>query len=286
MYVLSMMLFNKKLDTIFNSKQVVKIISGIDNLNINEILEYIRVCEINKATYIDIVANPKIVYFIKQMTNLPICVSSIDVKSLYNSVVAGADLVEIGNFDVFYQYGINLSYKQILFIAKQTRNLLPYTDICVTIPHIFTINQQIELALQLEDLGINIIQTEGRISETTYLDLFKKTNNSKNTLANSIIKASSALSSVYLLSNAVSIPIIASSGISSLTAPMSFAYGASGIGIKSEISKFSNISEMSLRINEIMNSLNINISNINNVNRNLNLNNFLTYADKSIFYSI
>nr|YP_009297015.1 hypothetical protein Ceram_082 [Ceramium japonicum]AOM66358.1 hypothetical protein Ceram_082 [Ceramium japonicum] len=278
-----MRLFNKKLENIFYNKKAVKIISGIDNLNINNILEYIRVCEINKATYIDIVANPKIVYFIKQMTSLPICVSSINVKSLYDCVLAGADIVEIGNFDVFYKQGIHLSHEHIMCIAQQIRHLLPFTDICVTIPHIFTINQQIELALELEDLGINMLQTEGDISEAQCLDITENKSYLKDSITHSIKKASSSLSSVYLLSNKVSMPVIGSSGISSLTASIAFAYGASCIGIKSEISRFANVTDMSLCMNEMMRSLNLNIK---CVNRNLNFNKSISHIDNSRFYSI
>jgi hypothetical protein len=284
-----MKLFNKKLNSIFQNKQVVKIISGIDNLNINNILQYIQVCELNKATYIDIIANPKIVRFIKKISNLPVCVSSIDLQSLYDSVLAGADIIEIGNFDIFYKQGINLSSKQILSIAQQARNLLPYTDICVTIPHIFTINQQIELALKLENLGINILQTEGSISEVTYLDLSNKKYILQDSLFNALVKASPTLSSVYILSNEVNIPVIASSNISVLTSNIAFSYGASGIGLKSEISKFPDVNQMSLRINEIMSSLDINNSNISNINyvhNNLNLNNLTYHIDESIFYRI
>jgi len=275
-----MQLFSKKLDNIFNNKKVVKIISGIDNLNVNNILQYIWACETSKATYIDIAANPEIVSFIKQITDLPICVSSINIKALYESVLAGADLVELGNFDVFYDQGIILSPQQIINMSRQIRLLLPSIDICVTIPHMFTLSQQIEVALRLEDLGINIIQTEGNISKLIDVNLSKQ-NISQDYLFHSILKTSSALSSVYFLSNVVTIPVIASSGINSLTGPIAFAYGASGIGMKSEISKFCYINNMSSRINEIVHSLDMNY-----LNKQVNVNSLYSYINKSIFYSI
>ena len=109
-----------------------------------------------------------------------------------------------------------LSPQQIFSIAQQVKSLLPSTDICITIPHIFTLNQQIELALKLEDLGINMIQTEGNTSKVTYSDLINK-NLMTDNVCNSILSSSSSLSSVYFLSNAVKIPIIAASNINSLT---------------------------------------------------------------------
>ena len=280
-----MQLFNKQLENVFNNKKVVKIISGIDNLNISNILQYIRACEISKATYVDIVANPEIVSFIKRITNLPICVSSINIIALYNSVLAGADLIEVGNFDVFYSKGIFLSPQQIVNISQQIRLLLPNIDICVTIPYIFTLNQQIELALKLEDIGINIIQTEGKISKLIYSNL-SKYNILQDYLFHSILRTSAALSSVYLLSKSVKIPVISSSGVNSLTGPIAFSYGASGIGIKSEISTFDNVDKMSFRINEIIQSLDINNLNINHLQNKSILSNLYSYSNNSIFYSV
>lgn len=248
-----MQLFHKKLNDMFNKKQVVKIISGIDNTNFNAILKYIKTCEMSNATYIDIIANPNIVSIVKRITKLPICVSSISVKALYDCVQAGADIIEIGNFDSFYNEGIILSASQILAIAKQVRNVFPYIDICVTIPHSLKLEQQLMLALQLEKIGVNIIQTEGRL-----MQLKNNFDHNKNDLYNSICHASLALSSVYHLSQSINIPIIASSSINSVNAPLALAYGASGIGIKSAIGKLSGIQPMSSYINEIVCSFNIN----------------------------
>ena len=248
-----MQLFHKKLNDMFTKKQVIKIISGIDNTNFNVILKYIKTCEMSNATYIDIIANPKIVSVVKNITKLPICVSSISIKALYDCVQAGADIIEIGNFDSFYNEGIVLSASQILAMAKQARTLFPYIDICVTIPYTLKLEQQVILAVQLEKIGINIIQTEGKlIQSSNYI------NNDTNDLYDSICYASLALSSVYYLSQSINIPIIASSSINSINAPFALAYGASGIGIKSAISNLSGIKQMSSYINEIVCSFDMN----------------------------
>ena len=248
-----MQLFNKKLNDMFTKKQVVKIISGIDNTNFNIILKYIKTCEMSNATYIDITANPNIVSVVKRLTDLPICISSISVKALYDCVQAGADIIEIGNFDSFYSEGIILSSEQIVAMANQIRTLFPYIDICVTIPHTLQLEQQVILALQLEKIGVNIIQTEGKLIQSN-----NDIDNDKNNLYSSICRASLALSSVYYLSKSINIPIIASSSINSVNAPIALAYGASGIGIKSAISDLSCINQMSSYINEIICSFDIN----------------------------
>lgn len=247
-----MQLFHKELNDKFAKKQVVKIISGIDNTDFDLILKYIKACEMSNATYVDIIANPTVVSLVKRLTNLPICVSSISLKALYDCILAGADIIEIGNFDSFYDQGIILSSSQILAIAKQARTLFPYIDICVTIPHTLTLNQQVILVKQLEDIGINIIQTEGKLNQSS-----KNIDNHDSNLYNSICNASLTLSSVYYLSQSINIPIIASSAINSINAPLALSYGASGIGIKSAISNLPNIKQMSSYINEIICSFDI-----------------------------
>lgn len=280
-----MKLFNKILNDIFENKQAIKVISGIDNLNVNKILEYIRACERSKASYIDIVANPEIVKFIKQKTSLPICVSSIDIICLYESVLAGADIVEIGNFDIFYKQGIMLSSEQIVMMSSQIRSLFPHIDICVTIPHIYTLDQQIKLALKLENIGVNMIQTEGNTSKVIHSNLIKN-NTSQDYLLDSLLKSSSTLSSVHFLSNAVNIPIIASSGINSITGPIAIAYGASCIGIKSEINSLSTVNYISFRISEIFNSLYLNtLIGSSEHNSFISSHSYINF-DKSLFYDV
>ena len=260
-----MHLFNQRLNSSFANKQVVKAISGINNFNINKILKVVHAAQISGATYIDIAANPSIVSFIKQHTDLPICVSSINSKDLFDCVVQGADLVEIGNFDAFYNNGINLSPSQILKLAEETRLLLPHTDICVTIPHVLTLDNQIRLAISLEKLGINIIQTEGVMARNKFIG-----NKLEDIIYSDIYNASSALSSVYAISNVVNIPIIASSGINAFSAPIAFSYGASAIGIRSAISNLNTIYEISCYIEEIMISI-LTSKSILNIYKSLNI---------------
>jgi len=242
-----MNLYNDRLNSSFREGKVVKIISGIDNFNINKIFNIISACEISKATYIDVAANPDIISFIKSISSLPICVSSIDSNMLYNSVVAGADLVEIGNFDCFYKNGIYLSIDEIVKIVKQTKYLLSNIDICVTIPHTLTLNKQVYLAQKLEQIGVNLLQTEGIQSNCTNNDLLAHDH-----ISYSASIASSTLSSIYLISQAVNIPVIASSGINKISASVALSYGASGVGIRSAISQINDILGMSKYINEII----------------------------------
>nr|YP_009296031.1 hypothetical protein Schiz_083 [Schizymenia dubyi]AOM64966.1 hypothetical protein Schiz_083 [Schizymenia dubyi] len=227
-----------------SNKKIIKIITGLNNFNIHRIIKVVKTAELGGATYIDIAANPKIVFFIKSITFLPICVSSIDPSELYNCFLAGANIFEIGNFDAFYDKKILFSKDHIIYLAKKTRELIKESLLCVTIPCSLPIHEQIELAIDLEKIGINLLQTEGLTSKSQSLDSYNPY------LLSSIQKASLTLSSTYAISQFVNIPIITSSGISNLSAPLAIYYGASGVGLASALTKYDSISSMANYIKE------------------------------------
>lgn len=247
-----MNLFNTKLLIPFKSKKVFKVICGLSNSNINQVINIAKAAELANINYIDLVANTKIVSIVKKNTNLPICVSSIDPIELYNCILVGADLVEIGNFDSFYKKNILFSPFQILKLAQETRRLIKDKEICVTIPYTLKLSDQVSLAKQLEVIGINIIQTEG-------CNIYDKNfhNCKNNQIIKSAITASYSLSSTYAIANAVNIPVITSSGLDSISSSIALHCGASAIGIGSNIIKQRKIYEMYLYINEIYHSMNI-----------------------------
>lgn len=225
-------------------------ILGLGNFNLREIMKAVQAAEIGGATYIDIAANVEILKEIKAISTLPICVSSIDIDELCCCFRAGADILEIGNFDIFYAKGISFSKKQVFDLTSELKYKAPNASICVTIPHTLPLEEQITLAQQVEGLGIDLLQTEG-ISSHIYLN---------NDLLNSVENASIALSSTAVFAQYVKIPIISASGINPLTAPIAISYGASGIGIGSFFCSFSNTLALARNITAIMSSLSSSVS--------------------------
>ncbi len=242
------MALHYSIDKACSEKQVIKTIIGIDNFNFVNSIEKIKAAEIAGSTYIDIAANVDILLEAKSFVSLPICVSSICVQELVNCHKAGADMLEIGNFDIFYGRHIHLTGEDIFSIVKELIYQLPQASICVTIPHCLSIHQQIILAKRLKNLGIDMIQTEGWSSKK--MDLLD--------LSDMITIASSTLGNALALSNAVDIPVIASSGISSLTAPIAISCGAIGVGIGSFFNYFDSTLELSKEISETLNIMKLN----------------------------
>ncbi|KAM0022202.1 putative dihydropteroate synthase [Helianthus debilis subsp. tardiflorus] len=66
------------------------------------------------AIHVDIACDPKLVKLVTSLTRLPVCVSSVDPSTFLAAVEAGASMVEIGNYDSFYDAGIVFSPEKFL----------------------------------------------------------------------------------------------------------------------------------------------------------------------------
>jgi len=176
---------------------------------------------------VDIAADSNLVRMARQLISLPICVSAVEPEKFVSAVEAGADLIEIGNFDSFYAQGRRFEAEEVLALTEETRSLLPNITLSVTVPHILELDQQVELAIELVKAGADIIQTEGGTSSAPV---------HAGTLG-LIEKAAPTLAAAYSISRAVSVPVLCASGLSSVTVPMAIAAGAAGVGVGSAINK-------------------------------------------------
>ena len=208
-------------------KRAVKIIAGIDNFDSERVKKVVNAASNSGASAIDICADPDIISMARSMTDLPLFVSSVDPEELAHAVALGADAVELGNFDALYKKGISFSADQVLNLAKRTKELIEDTFFCVTIPGELEIGEQVELARALEDLGVDLIQTEGHFSNE----------NPSNGVRGLIERAELTISNTIELSRNVELPIMTATGINPTTASLAFAAGASAIGCGSCVNK-------------------------------------------------
>ncbi len=224
------MTLHPNLHAAFSQGHALKIISGLTNFDAANVLAVAKAAQQGGATFIDIAADAELVRQVSEHINLPICVSAIDPQAFLAPVAAGATLIEIGNFDAFYTQGLNFSASDVLTLTQQTRELLPYITLSVTVPHTLPIDEQIHLAETLVVMGADIIQTEGGTSSQPthpgHIGLIEK--------------ATPTLAAAHAISRAVSIPVLCASGISNVTAPMAIAAGAAGVGVGSAVNKLNN----------------------------------------------
>jgi deoxyribose-phosphate aldolase len=221
------MTIHPALQRAFTNGRVLKVISGLNNFDSDRVAATIKAAEIGGATFVDIAADPAIVAMAKSLINLPVCVSAVEPEKFMQAMAAGADLIEIGNFDSFYAQGRRFEAEEVLALTHQTRALLPEITLSVTVPHILELDQQVHLAEELVKAGADIIQTEGGTSSQPA---------HPGTLG-LIEKAAPTLAAAYEISRAVSVPVLCASGISNVTAPLAIAAGAAGVGVGSAINQ-------------------------------------------------
>ena len=123
-FIKSMSLINllpQKIQEELSSKSLLKVISGLSNFETQSVKKISEAASIGGADLIDIACKPELVESAIEISSLPICVSSVDPKLFINSVKAGASLIEIGNYDTFYDEGITFSEEKILNLTKETK---------------------------------------------------------------------------------------------------------------------------------------------------------------------
>ena len=190
-----------------------------------------------------IAANRRIVQEVRKITKLPLCVSSVSLIDLYDASLEGVGVIKIGNYDYLYENNMSLSCSQILDLAKRAAYLFSSVDISVTIPYNLCLSNQIYSSCQLEQLGIKILQTEAIKYQAPI---------SYSSLTEFIIKAYPTLSATYAISQAVHIPVMASSGMNLPSASLALLYGVSGIGVGISIKACVSTYEKSFYVQELI----------------------------------
>lgn len=234
-----------RLQKAFDQGRVLKVISGLNNFDAKSVAATVKAADRGGATFVDIAADPDLVRLVRQLTNLPICVSAVEPEKFAIATQAGADLIEIGNFDSFYAQGRRFEAEEVLALTRKTRSLLPDITLSVTVPHILTLDQQVQLAEELVQMGADIIQTEGGTSSKP---------RSAGTLG-LIEKAAPTLAAAYEISRAVPVPVLCASGLSSVTVPMALAAGARGVGVGSAINQLDNEIAMVAAVRSLVEAL-------------------------------
>lgn len=229
----------------FLSRRALKVIAGLQNFNREKVASVVIAANKGGATHVDIACSPQLVNLALQLTNLPVCVSSVEPDALVSAVGAGAHMVEIGNYDSFYQNNRVFSAEEVLNLARKTRSLLPEVVLSVTVPHTLTLDEQVKLAEFLEKEGADIIQTEGGTSSRPLHP----------GVHGLIEKATPTLAAAYSISRAVEIPVMCASGLSDVTAPLAFAAGAAGVGVGSAVNKLNDQVAMIAAVRSIADAL-------------------------------
>lgn len=210
-------------------KRAVKIIAGIDNFDADRVKNVVLAADQAGASAVDICADREIISMVRELTNMPIFVSSIKPQDLAMSIAMGADAIELGNFDALYKNGISMTGSQVMDLVRETLSMINKEEVffSVTIPGNIEISEQISMARELESMGIDLIQTEGHYSNTDI----------PNGVRGLVERAELTISNTIEISRNVEIPVMTATGINPTTASLAFAAGASAIGCGSCVNK-------------------------------------------------
>ena len=240
------MIKDSRLAQAFATKKALKVISGLNNFDTAKVSAVCQSAQAGGATFVDIAADVNLIKTVRQLISLPICVSAVEPQAFVEAVDAGADLIEIGNFDSFYSQGITFSAEDVLALTRQTRALLPNITLSVTVPHILALDEQVQLAQALVEVGADLIQTEGGTSS----------NPNHPGILGLIEKASPTLAAAHVISRSVDVPVLCASGLSDVTVPLAIAAGASGVGVGSAINKLDDPVAMVAVVRSLVEALN------------------------------
>jgi 2-keto-3-deoxy-6-phosphogluconate aldolase len=227
------------------NRNAVKVIAGIANLDLDNILQVAHAAEAAGAHAIDVAAHPQIVEAVREVTSAIIFASSVEPKALASAVVAGAEAVELGNFDALYDQGLYLGADEVLQLAEETMALVKgQALVSITIPGHLMVESQVQLAAKLEALGVDLIQTEGAARVLTSEPTAKSLTQAE--------KEELTLRNTRALVQATHVPIMTASGIQADNVALAFEAGASAVGIGSFINQAGTQTEMICRAQAVM----------------------------------
>lgn len=206
-----------------NSKTALKTIAGIDNFNKSKVLQLVKVSEQCSVSCVDISADPDIIRSALEIVkDTALMVSSIVPAELKAAQDIGVDLIELGNYEALHIQGIYPSSEQVLEWAQQIMNFKKSVLVSITIPGHLSVHEQVKLAEKLDQMGFDIIQTEGASLVTAKSpSALGQIEKASLTLANTI-EIAKHVSSAYVLT---------ASGLTPDTVKLAIAAGASGVGV-------------------------------------------------------
>lgn len=225
-------------------RRLLKVIAGIENFDRANVLAIARAARKGGAQAVDIAADAELVRAVKaECPELVVFVSSTTPSKLVEAAAAGADVLELGNYDALYRQGVHPTKAEILGWARDVRAGAPGVPLCVTVSGHLSLAEQLELATELEALGVDVLQTEGQVgpeSDDTFVAL---------------AGAVSALGNTAEIRKAVKLPLLLAGGFNRVTAPFAVAAGADALGVGKAVTRLANETSMAIEVMALVEAL-------------------------------
>lgn len=225
------------------ARRAVKIIAGIANFDLPHVLSVVRAAQAGGADAVDVAARVDIVEAVRREFDRVVVASSVEPQALAEAVEAGADVVELGNFDALYAEGRFLDADTVLALAEETVRLINGRAwISVTVPGYLAPEHQVHMAQRLEALGVQLIQTEGavRVNGEQRVETITAAEKLDLTLANT-----------RLLVKAARVPVMTATALTADTVEQAFEAGASVVGVGTYVNR-ADEAEMAGRVQAVV----------------------------------
>lgn len=223
----------QRINHALQTRTFVKVIAGIDTFDPARVLPVVEAATAGGAHAVDIACDPALIAMVKERTTLTVFVSSTNPQQLIMAARAGADVLELGNFDAMYREGLTPTADQILDWTRTVKAAVGDSiPLCVTVCGRLPLNEQVDLAQMLQAAGADIIQAEGTVGPAAVTDR-----------ASAIAAITSALANAAEIRKAIEMPIFVAGGITPENAAFAIAAGANGVGVGKAVSACPSASE-------------------------------------------
>jgi thiamine monophosphate synthase len=231
---------NARLNSLLKNRELFKVIAGIENFDANSVAQIAQATANSSAQAIDIACDASLIQMVKKNhPELLVFVSSTNPDALIAADKAGADVLELGNFDAMYNNGQEPTKADILAWSKAVLAASPKAPLCVTISGRLPLAEQLTLASELEILGVAILQTEGQVGPIIS-DQFAALSSAVNALGNTL-----------KIRQVTTLPLLLAGGFTAESANFVLGSGANALGVGAAITKQGSVAEMVEAINEI-----------------------------------
>lgn len=223
-----------RMNQALQNRTFVKVIAGIENFDAANVQQIVAAADAAGAHAVDIAADAELIRAVKAVTTLCVFASATEPAKLVEAAQAGADVLELGNFDAMYRRGAEPTAEQILNWTREVKAAVgDNVPLCVTISGRLPLDVQLDLATSLQAAGADLIQSEGML-----------VSNDNGDTHSALTAIASALANAAEIRKVVEMPIFVAGGITPANASFAMGAGANGVGIGRAVSSLKTASEM------------------------------------------
>lgn len=234
-----------RMNQALQNRTFVKVIAGIENFDAANVRDIVSAADAGGAHAVDIAADAELIRSTKASSRLVVFVSSTDPAQLIAAAQAGADVLELGNFDAMYRRGQEPTAEQILNWTREVKaGVGDSVPLCVTISGRLALDVQLDLATSLQAAGADLIQSEGVLMANDQVDTHS-----------ALLAVTSALANAAEIGKVVELPVFVAGGINPANASFSLGAGAHGVGIGRAVSSRQSVAEMTAVVAKTVHAL-------------------------------